>query len=81
VRGAIAIRQSEQQFLLEAQLRTTAVQLTRNPSMIGKVRCVIAIQQIELHSATWTCQARNQTEYPGNAISTAATPHLVDAMV
>jgi hypothetical protein len=33
----------EEQFLLETQLRPTAIQLARNPSMNGDVRRVIAI--------------------------------------
>src|SRR5204863_9893840 len=41
----------EQQFLLEAQLRPTAIQLARNPSMNREVRRVIAVQQIKLRSA------------------------------
>ena len=41
----------EQQFLLEAQLRPAAIQLAGNPSMSGKVRRVIAVQQVKLHPA------------------------------
>ena len=41
----------EEQFLLEAQLRPAAIQLAGNPSMRGEVRRVIAVQQVQLHSA------------------------------
>ena len=41
----------EDQFLLEAQFRATPIELVCNPSMSRKVRRVIAIQQVELHSA------------------------------
>ena len=41
----------EQQFLFEAQLRPAAIQLAGNASMRGEVRRVIAVQQIQLHSA------------------------------
>ena len=41
----------EKQFLLEAQLRPAAIQFAGNPSMSGKVRRVIAVQQVKLHSA------------------------------
>jgi len=41
----------EQQFLLEAQLQPASIQLTGNPSMNRKIRRVIAVQQVKLHSA------------------------------
>ena len=41
----------EEQFLLEAQLRPAAIQLAGNPPMNGVVCRVIAVQQVELHSA------------------------------
>ena len=41
----------EQQFLLEAEFRAAAVELAGDPSMRGDVRRVIAVQQVELHSA------------------------------
>ncbi len=41
----------EQQFLLEAQLRAAAIQFARDGAMSGDVRGVIAVQQVELHSA------------------------------
>ena len=41
----------EKQFLLEAQLRPAAIQLAGNPSMRGKVRRVIAVQQVKFDSA------------------------------
>ena len=42
---------AEQQFLLEAQFRSTPIELAGNPPVSGKVRRVIAVQQVELHSA------------------------------
>ena len=42
---------AEDQFLLNAQLRTAAVQFAGDAAMGGEVRRVIAVQQIELHSA------------------------------
>ena len=42
---------SEQQFLLEAQLRSAAIQLAGNPAMRGEVRRVVAVQQVKLYSA------------------------------
>ena len=41
----------EEQFLLEAQLRPAAIELAGNPAMSGKVRRVIAVQQVKLHPA------------------------------
>jgi hypothetical protein len=40
----------EQQLLLEAQLRATAVQLAGNAAVRGVIRRVIAVQQVKLHS-------------------------------
>ena len=40
----------EEQLLLEAQLRPAAIKLAGDPSMCGKVRRVIAVQQVELDS-------------------------------
>src|SRR5208283_1950676 len=39
----------KQQLLLEAQLRSTAIQLTGNPAMSREVRRVIALQQVKFH--------------------------------
>ena len=41
----------EEQFLLEAQFRAAPIELAGNPSMSRKVRRVIAVQQVKLHSA------------------------------
>ena len=41
----------EQQFLLQAQFRPAPVELAGNSSMSGKVRRVIAVQQVKLHPA------------------------------
>src|ERR1019366_10574326 len=41
----------EHQFLLQAQVRAAPIQLAGNPAMCGKVRGVIAVQQVKLHSA------------------------------
>src|SRR5438094_4025116 len=41
----------EQYFLLEAQLRPTAIQFAGNASMRREIRRVIAVQQVQLHSA------------------------------
>jgi hypothetical protein len=41
----------QKQFLLEAQLRPAPIELAGDPPMSGVVRCVIAVQQIKLHSA------------------------------
>ncbi|MGD0183471.1 MAG: hypothetical protein ABSC15_26990, partial [Terriglobales bacterium] len=37
----------QKHFLLESQFRPAPVQLARNPPMRGKVRSVVAIQQIK----------------------------------
>src|SRR5664280_1910302 len=42
---------SEKQFLLEAQLRPAAIQFAGNASMSGKVRRILAIQQVKLYPA------------------------------
>ena len=52
----------EQQLLLQSQLRTTAVQLARNPTMRGEVCGVVAVQQVQLDSADLNLPARSQTE-------------------
>ena len=41
----------EDQFLLEAQLRPASIEFAGDPAMSGEVRRVIAVQQVELHSA------------------------------
>ena len=41
----------QQQFLLEAQLRPAAIQFAGNASMRGEICRVIAVQQVQLHSA------------------------------
>ena len=41
---------SKQHFLLEAQLWSAAIQFTGDPAMRGKVRRVIAVQQVKFHS-------------------------------
>ena len=40
----------QQQFLLQAQLRPTAVQLAGDAAMGGVIRRVIAVQQVEFHA-------------------------------
>ena len=42
---------AEGQLLLKAQLRPAAVQFAGDASMSGEVRRVIAVQQVQLHSA------------------------------
>jgi len=69
----------QQHFLLEAQLQPAPIELAGNPPMNGKVGRVIAIQQVKLHLPTFTCHARNQTEYPGSAISNRSHPRLAGA--
>jgi hypothetical protein len=41
----------EKQFLLEAQLRPTPIQLAGDRSITGKVRRIVAVQQVKLDSA------------------------------
>src|SRR5579862_9414266 len=41
----------EEQFLLEAQFRPAAIQFTGDSAMGREVRRVVAVQQVELHSA------------------------------
>ena len=40
---------SKEDFLLEAQLRTTAIQLARDAAMYGEVRSIVAVQEVESH--------------------------------
>ena len=41
----------EQQFLLESQLGAAPIEFAGNAAMSGKVRRIIAVQQVKLHSA------------------------------
>ena len=40
----------ERHLLFEAQLRTASVKLTGNASMCGVIRCIIAVQQVQLYA-------------------------------
>ena len=42
---------SEQHFLLEAQFRAATIELARDTPMRGKIRRIITVQEVKLHSA------------------------------
>ena len=45
-----------------AATRARPVKLAGDAAVSREVGGVIAVQQVQLHPATWTCQARSQTE-------------------
>ena len=68
----------EDQFLLEAQLRPASVKLAGNPSMSREVRRVIAVQQVQLHSADLDLPGTQPDRVTGQVESpAAATPRSV----
>ena len=56
---------SEQQLLLEAQLRAAAIELAGDPTMSGKIRGVITVQQVKLHAADLNLPGAQPDRIPG----------------
>ena len=71
--------EAEHQLLLQPQLRTAPVQLTGNAAMRGVIRCVIAIQQVQLDAADLDLPGAQPDRVARKTIFRATTRHSLSA--
>ena len=63
----------EQEFLLETQFRAAAIELAGDPSMRGKIRRIIAVEEVKLHSADLNLPGAQPDRIAGQRDLQAAT--------